>query len=370
MFGKRKSGGVYETENKRIKLDPEIEDKLSTVRDQLEKSNVQTDACCVMLESMAPGCLGPAMDERDELQTEGVDMIGKVIYAIEEEATEALRKADLICKDPEAAKQQLQKAKEEASKSKEKDEANRKEKQRAAERAKEALARANDMLRKANDVLSQQEAKQQKKKEEKEMVEDAFKEHFVPLRDGTWSKESEARGHFLALAPIFGYFNYEASLVAAFDKASKHKPGQRKTFDEETVRCAAFNGKIAGIDKQIQANIGPINQATEAVKMAERARAAAREQYKDALAELGSLSSRLRKWLAGLFAAGKELQDFPQSPQEALQRREAAREALESLQGPEGAVSAYEYLRDRVLSPDAAEPPAIEKTDSSWLPAF
>lgn len=212
------------------------------------------------------------------------------------------------------------------------------------------MAKADDTLRKANRGLHKLEDEKAALKEKRDMVEDAFLKHYVPIRDGDWGPESEATGHIRALGPIFRMFDYEDSLVAAFDKAGMHKPNIRKTFDNETIKCAAFEEQKAELERQIAAKAAPIGKAQKAQQAAEAAKAAAANKYNHALADLGSIIAALRKWLAGFGRFGRKLETFPATPQEADANRQRAKAALEELSGPEGAVSAYIYLRDRESS--------------------
>eukprot|EP00930_Biecheleria_cincta_P080906 TRINITY_DN693_c0_g2_i1.p1 TRINITY_DN693_c0_g2~~TRINITY_DN693_c0_g2_i1.p1 ORF type:complete len:357 (+),score=113.41 TRINITY_DN693_c0_g2_i1:52-1122(+) len=347
MFKRAAPVGEH-TETKRIKFQSNVEEKIEIVRKQVGNAVARSDECCVMLENMVPGCLGPAMDERDELQTEAVEMIGKVIHAIEELALKDLQLAEEICEDPEAAKKKLEEGAKDAQAGKDVAEKDKSAKLKAAQDAKAALAKADDTLKKANKGLHKLEDEKAALKNKRDRVEDAFIQHFVPIRDGDWGPLSEAQGHIQALRPIFQLFDYEDSLMAAFEKAGIHKPDVRKYFDNETIKCAAFDEQKANLDKEIAAKAAPIGKAQKAQQAAEAAKAAAAQKYNHALEDLGNILGAIRKLLAGLFGARRELEHFPATPQEADAKRQRAKAALEELTSPEGAISAYVYLRDRV----------------------
>eukprot|EP00930_Biecheleria_cincta_P080908 TRINITY_DN693_c0_g3_i1.p1 TRINITY_DN693_c0_g3~~TRINITY_DN693_c0_g3_i1.p1 ORF type:complete len:394 (+),score=125.17 TRINITY_DN693_c0_g3_i1:119-1183(+) len=337
-----------ETETKRIKFESEVEEKIGIVRKQVGNAEGRSDECCVMLENMVAGSLGPGIDERDELQSEAVEMIGKVILAVEEEAINAVKLAEEICEDPEAAKEKLNQEAKKADDEKKDADNQKAAKQKAAEDAKKNLGKAEDTLKKANKALHKLLDEKAALIDERDMVADAFTKHYVPIRDGDWGPESEARGHISALEPIFRSFDYEKSLIVAFAEAGLHKPDIRRFFDNETIKCAAFEERKGDLDKQIAAKAAPIGKAQKAQQAAQAAKAAAAQKYKDALADLGNILGAIRKWLAGLFKARRELDSFPKTPQEAEAKRQAAKAVLDELTGPAGAVSAYVWLRDRV----------------------
>eukprot|EP00930_Biecheleria_cincta_P080905 TRINITY_DN693_c0_g1_i1.p1 TRINITY_DN693_c0_g1~~TRINITY_DN693_c0_g1_i1.p1 ORF type:complete len:410 (+),score=123.99 TRINITY_DN693_c0_g1_i1:56-1231(+) len=344
-----------QTETKRLKFQSDVEEKIDIVRKQVGNAEARSDECCVMLENMVPGSLGPAMDERDELQTEAVEMIGKVIKAIEDEAVDKVKLAEEICEDPESVKKKVEEAAERAQAEKAAAEKDKPAKQKAAQDAKASLAKADDTLRKANNGLHKLEDEKADLKDKRDTVEDAFIQHFVPIRDGDWEAESEALAHIRALGPVFVGFDYEKSLMAAFKEAGMNKPASRRSFDNQTIKSAAFEERKAELDKQIAAKAAPIGKAQKAQQAAEAAKAAAAQKYNHTLADLGNVTGAIRKSNADALRARQELDTFPATPQEAEAKRQRAKAALEELTGPKGAVSAYIYLRDRVSNGNGKE---------------
>lgn len=188
--------------------------------------------------------------------------------------------------------------------------------------------------------------------EKRDGVAAAFEQHYKPIRDGDWGPESEAQRHISALVPLFRSFDYEPSLIEAFKEAGKIKPDVRRAFDNTTIKRAAFEEETARLDKEIAALAEPIAKTQKAQQAAEAAKAAKSQKYKDALADLGSILGAIRKWLAGLFRARRELESFPTTPAERKEKLEGAKADLEELTGPAGAVTAYVWLRDRMSQGD------------------
>uniref|UniRef100_A0A7S1AMQ6 Uncharacterized protein n=1 Tax=Noctiluca scintillans TaxID=2966 RepID=A0A7S1AMQ6_NOCSC len=70
--------------SKRLKFDANIEEQVQVVLRAVDNVEGRSSACQVMLSYMVPGCLGPALDERDKYQMESVEIIGRVLKELEE----------------------------------------------------------------------------------------------------------------------------------------------------------------------------------------------------------------------------------------------------------------------------------------------
>jgi hypothetical protein len=88
------------------------------------------------------------------------------------------------------------------------------------EEQRKAIARARMELQAAERNLAQAE-------KEKQIVEDAYNNHFVPLKEGRFSGDMEASRYVSALAQLFQSWQLEDCLLAGFRPAAIHKPVER-----------------------------------------------------------------------------------------------------------------------------------------------
>eukprot|EP00401_Gymnodinium_catenatum_P065374 CAMPEP_0117495058 /NCGR_PEP_ID=MMETSP0784-20121206/19936_1 /TAXON_ID=39447 /ORGANISM="" /LENGTH=367 /DNA_ID=CAMNT_0005289967 /DNA_START=83 /DNA_END=1186 /DNA_ORIENTATION=+ len=353
---KRKSAAseaIYRSEeprSKAVKIDHTVEDKLAVVGAAVGDAHGLFVSCQMMLESMVPGALGPAMDERDELQDEGVEMIGKVIGRLLEDRESDVQRTIAIRSDPDGTKVTMQGELADAQaavEAKVEDEAVR---GAGLKTARAELAAAQEELAAARSAVRKAESNLVALQDERKKYEDAYNIHFIPLRDGRFTTAVEAKQHVQALAPVFERFNYEASLIAGFSPAATLFLADREHWDNFTIENAekGFTEARSRLDDAVAVQTPLISEAVAAAAAAENEVKACLQKEYDAGLALGRARFALALARLKLADAKKALQNFPQTPKLAEAEEGAAIAALKAFK--DGPYEAYVYLRDRVAA--------------------
>jgi len=336
--------------SKALKLNTNTEEKLALVSAAVGNAHGRFLPCQVMLESMVPGALGPGLDERDELQDEGVQMIGKVMDGLLQEHKAALERKTAIANDPDGTNAIVQEELADAQSGVEAAVGDEAEKDRGLKAARADLDKAEKALAKAK--TDQKKAEQDLKSliEEKKAYEDAYNMHFIPLRDGQFNATAEARKHIQALIPIFAKFDYEGSLIAAFPPAAMCYPDARRNFDKLTMEDAekgflSFRHKLEG---EIAAADPLVSNAIALVAFGEDEVKTCKVKEYDAGLALGRSRFALAVAQLQLADAKKAVGEFPTTPKQAESMKVTAATTLEAFQT--GPYEAYVYLRDRVAA--------------------
>mmetsp|Transcript_28067 Transcript_28067/g.77531 ORF Transcript_28067/g.77531 Transcript_28067/m.77531 type:complete len:360 (+) Transcript_28067:85-1164(+) len=347
---KRRRVSVDEPASKASKPDITVEKKLSVVGAAVGNAHGRFLSCQVMLESMVPGALGPGLDERDELQDEGVQMIGKVMDGLLQEHKAALERKTAIATNPDGTKAIVQEEFADAQSGVDAAVGDEAEKDRGLKAARADLDAAEKALAKAK--ADQKKAEQDLKAliEQKKAYEDAYNMHFIPLRDGQFNATAEARKHLQALIPIFAKFDYEGSLIAAFPPAAMCYPDARRNFDKLTMEDAekgflSFRHKLEG---EIAAADPLVSNAIALVAFGEDEVKTCKVKEYDAGLALGRSRFALAVAQLQLADAKKAVGEFPTTPKQAESMKVTAATTLEAFQT--GPYEAYVYLRDRVAA--------------------
>lgn len=346
----RRTTGGEEREAKRRKFGDEIEEKISIVKDAMAALYGRTDESRSMLEHICSDALGPGTDERDEDQKQCVRMLGG---ALDELRGRLIREAEMredIRLNPEKARAEIQSAM-----------SSFREKLMVSEKdvtiRHKALRDARSVLGCANSELEASIAAHEKAKKELQGLESELQElqatcadHFTPIKQGSWIDSQEKMKHISELMPIFRKFEYEQSLIAAFQKAADHKPGDRGHFDQVTMECAEkdFAEGIHRLEATIKAREPGVAQAEDGVRCADDARENASQREREAAIELGTAIREKRENQLQKDEAQKYYDEFPEDDNALQALLAASKQALSDFSN--GPLQAYLFLRDRVAA--------------------
>lgn len=233
-------------------VSPQVQEKLATCINCLRTHFAGPEASKEMLAAMAPGCLGPVVGERDEFQSEGCVMIGNALHLKEEalladigdllpdlgrtaQDTAKLTEPDGLVADTShrcsrisfvgsgsSAIEIAELILGEKTSSISAFDARIEDTRKAKEQARIELLAAERKLAQAADV--------------KKILEDAYNNHFVALREGTFMGEMEASRHISVLMPLFESWNVEDCLLAGFRPAASHRPLERGEWCLEVMQ--------------------------------------------------------------------------------------------------------------------------------------
>mmetsp|Transcript_28068 Transcript_28068/g.77533 ORF Transcript_28068/g.77533 Transcript_28068/m.77533 type:complete len:360 (+) Transcript_28068:85-1164(+) len=347
---KRRRVSVDEPASKASKPDITVEKKLSVVGAAVGNAHGRFLSCQVMLESMVPGALGPGLDERDELQDEGVQMIGKVMEKLLRDCTADLERKAAIVQDPDGTKGIMKGSTVEAQAAVEAAVKDETEKDAGFKAARADLNAARKALTDAKSAQKKAEQELSALIKEKEAYEDAYNMHFKPLRDGQYKTLTEAKHHVQALIPLFKMFEYEDSLIAGFPPAAERYPDDRRHFDSLTVKDAEKGFVSSGqkLEGAIAVAEPLVSSAGAAVVAAEDEVEVCKEKEYEAGLALGRSRFALAVAQLQLADAKKAVGEFPTTPKQAESMKVTAATTLEAFQT--GPYEAYVYLRDRVAA--------------------
>lgn len=347
---RRPFGGGDDREPKRLRFDDTIDEKLVAVRDAVSSLYGRTEESCTMLEQMCAGALGPGMDERDDDQNQCVEMIGR---AIEELKNRLLRQAEAredYKSNPEKAKAEIQAAVYAYQDKVAISEKNVAIKHKTLRESKGILAAASAELEAA--IASHEHAKRELQSLEAELddLQDKNAEHFIPIKLGSWKTNHEKMKHLTELLPLFKKFEYEDSLIAAFQKAADHKPDDRGRFDQVTMQSAEkdFADGIHRLESTIKAQEPVVSRAEDGVKCADDAREQAARREREAAIELGAAIQERRQHQLHKDEVQKAYDEFPRDEKALQHMLDASRQSL--VEFSNGPLQAYIYLRDRVAA--------------------
>jgi len=207
--------------------------------------------------------------------------------------------------------------------------------------------------------LANAEAKTSQIEAEREYFNDAYHDHFLPLRDGVWSKMQEANLHVDIIVPLCAKFGFEESLTCGFPPAARNKPHMRGPFDV-TVMKELEKGLLAHVDQLGEKHTKATNieaEARKAATTARNAREATVQSKQKTSADLQVAEAEEKKMEEVLKEATKVLRDFPVWLQETNESCNYERTQLKALR--EGAIVAFQFLKDR-LSHDGKPAPALK----------
>eukprot|EP00927_Polykrikos_kofoidii_P070455 TRINITY_DN6674_c0_g1_i1.p1 TRINITY_DN6674_c0_g1~~TRINITY_DN6674_c0_g1_i1.p1 ORF type:complete len:310 (+),score=87.92 TRINITY_DN6674_c0_g1_i1:206-1135(+) len=303
-----------------------------------------------MLESMVPGCLGPGLDERDDLQEKAVEIIADVMEGMKAAVVGDMRMMEGFMLDPEAAKLSAQKDVQNAVEGIDETDQILKDTKHDFEVACNSHENAREVFQKAVEALDEAQKQRQNKVNEHRAFEDAFETHFIPLRDGTFQSAAEGERHLRALRPYLHQLQFEASLVAAFWTAGRRVPDERRHFDNFTVgeveeRFDTYKKEMFAEVEQLGPHVTIVERELEAAAAADAARTddmrAAGLAYGKAFKAAG-----VAKRDGGLLH--RALEEAPRTKEQAMEQYAHAQKQLNAfLQGP---YDSFLRLKQRISS--------------------
>eukprot|EP00403_Amphidinium_massartii_P034439 CAMPEP_0178438336 /NCGR_PEP_ID=MMETSP0689_2-20121128/35537_1 /TAXON_ID=160604 /ORGANISM="Amphidinium massartii, Strain CS-259" /LENGTH=738 /DNA_ID=CAMNT_0020060729 /DNA_START=22 /DNA_END=2239 /DNA_ORIENTATION=- len=284
-------------------LDDKGEARVKKVRDKLEDPSAVTGdiskRTLAMLSDLAGGAVGPSAADRKDAQKAGADMIRR---ALRSRQSSLLAQLDKAAKDAKYSAEQLQQFKgAEGPKLLEEELAS---KAKLVERAEDAQKKACGAAVDTAEVAEKEAAqKYSAMSAEAKAAEDAFKEHFLPLKDGSCASDREVRQHLSACNGLLESWKCEDCLVAGFAPAAGHKPDVRgtwckkvmeeieKMFKAETAKAA---GKLATASSELNAKKQELADAKARCSEAKNRLAAAQKEHQD----VQQLQSSVLSWAA------------------------------------------------------------------------
>lgn len=333
---------------KRLKFSANIEEKIEILLKAVDNAVDHLPACQVMLASMVPGCLGPALDERDSVQMKAVDSIGKVILEQERVAREDVQRMTAFSEDLEVGKaafaRQLSAAREAVTL----------QRQVVAQRVTELkhAQMETDQSRQTMRLLS---LKLQEAQLNKTRASDALRSfdqscsaHFVPLKEGRFDDETQAMLHVDAVECLLKERKCEESLRNGFVSAAKLKPSAREHFDAIVVK------EVGEYLKEALKNLREEDEAMDPVLRSVETQIMEASGNHDNLISmeraagiaLQSASAEERRAVACLNNFEAIQADLPESAERAKEILAVNTDVLEKVRA--GPVAAFHFLKDRV----------------------
>lgn len=268
---------MTQASSKRTTFPPEVERRIATLRKAVGSVRGRSDYCQAMLDSIVHGCLGPGLDQRDDLQTRAVDIVGEVVDALHDKRVRDVKKKEAYLASPEDAKADaLSEAKEADAKASDAAE-DSVVKEKALCEDELALDKAQIALKNANMAFAGAKKRLDDQERLCAALSSVYEEHFVPLRDGLFATKTEADGHINHLKSYSQRYGYEESLICAFAPAARNKPAERGHFDAKTMV-----EKEKGFVEKRDAALAEIKGLQVAKEEAEHDVARAEQDVKDA----------------------------------------------------------------------------------------
>merc|ERR1719265_589659 len=231
--------GQYDTVRKTsmvYKHDSQVSDKVNIIVNALGRYSLLSVPCKDMLTGMVPGSLGPAKNERDEFQSEGVEMIGRALRLIIEELERQCHELEMKVASAKEELSAIEMRVSEAGRDlQEKKEVTAMKGQMVTE-AKKLLDEATKDRTIAQKNVSSAEAKVRQAESEKLYREDLYNGRFLPLMNGKFATTMEASSHLDVLRPALQKWDMEVCLLAAFGEAGKKYPADRREWCTQTMR--------------------------------------------------------------------------------------------------------------------------------------
>jgi tellurium resistance protein TerZ len=330
-----------------IRFTDEVKVKLAIVADAASKAKFRSETCQIMLESIVPGSAGSGLDERDSLQERALDIIGEVIEDLHVGLESDVKIQHGWVTDPDATKAELEKLAQLAEEGGERADDKAKEKEAALEAAEMALQACKDRLAAALKAVGDTRRNHKDKLQMLQSLENAYTQHFLPLKNGDFKSKSDADLHVKFLKMFFQQFGYEDSLMVAFQPASTRYPDSRRNFDNITMTEAEkgflekdhLEREVSDLEQAVVSREREQEAAADDVRAAEKSIREAGLEYGRALTDKNLANAKSAD-------AAEKARTIPKTPQDAQKQLQIAERKLAAFM--ESPYAAYQWLKNRV----------------------
>lgn len=326
-----------------------VDEKIQIVSDAVGATPGRQEACLHMLVSMCAGGLGPAHNERDDFQRDGVTMIGRALNLIEEYIMKVISELEMKlsqAKDVVVGLEDRQKILE----------ANLRQAQevssmkgQAVTDAKKACDEALQQKRAIQNSLKKAEADMAVASREKAFVEDLYNSHFLPLMNGNFTGLSEANMHIDALRSPLQSWGCEDCLLAGFCESARHTLKERKEWCTRSMQGVDqfFQKPLQDAEAKYLESKEVVERLRRDLRAAEDLCAERDEAHSRAVEELQQARMTENQCAEELNALRKELQAAIYAVKDASRKLEDKKAELQGFK--DGPLEAYNWLKDNAI---------------------
>jgi len=265
---------------------------------------VLPDECRKMLTTMIPKSLCVPLDERHQLQTQCVEMLGEAIREVQAKMQEAIDAEQAEVVKVESTKYELegelQQAKVMLTQKQEKLTAS----DNVLAEASKSVLSAKATLTSSQDEKNTFESGCMQIRSDKEAFEHVSANDLNKLCGGTW-EEGNAQKHFDAVAALFGKFTLEESLLSVLPGSLMKKPAERGSFDHMAVTQLdeSIQGKLRELTSAVEQQAPQAQERDAAVASAQKAYDEASEEQKKAAGAMSVAQDEEKTAIAAVKAA-------------------------------------------------------------------
>lgn len=305
------------------------------------------EQCSKMLLAMLPQSLCVPVDERQEYQHLGVEMIHKTVTNLKESLQTALDAESQKVVEAEEKKAALDKGVTSSDEALAVAQAATAERQSELTSASEAVVAAQAKVTKTEEDQRTGDAALVSAKSDKEILEAAFAGDFKTLKDGAY-EDGQANQHFKSLKSLFGKLSMEESLKNAGPGALMKKPGERGGFDNTVVEEfeKSFQTKIAELEAILSSGQPDSDARAAAVSSAKQEHEEAETKQKEASASLLAAKEAQKESVAALKAAKAAVTAYKPEYKAATELRDEKKAELDTF--VELTISTFMELKDKV----------------------
>lgn len=266
-----------------------VQGHIDVICEALRSAPRRSEASRQLFVAQVTSSLGVALDERDAYQEFAVETCASELKAISEVLQSKAVKREKMIYDLDGMQAALEKELVQLRASVENADGGVKATEAAAQAAKVERQRCQAEVQAAVDAKKQVDDEHQQMTAELGVYRATYREHFLPLRDGTDAGAQEVQKHHNALLPLFQVFGFEKSLLGAFGFAVQESLGSRREFDI-TIFSAVDTGflkQMTDLEGRIKGKEPGLASASKLLAKAEKALVAARAAERTAASKLG-----------------------------------------------------------------------------------
>jgi hypothetical protein len=340
--------------------------KYNTIIGALENDGRQTfsDECRQMLKNSVLTSLCVAQDERHEIQTRLVEMIGTVIRETMEKLKEIAEKERSDSADVELAHKALIDAQAAAGQALTDGQAHTESQKAAFEEAQKASEAAAQVLGENQEAQRKGDEHTSAKTKERDAVAAALSTDLAAIVSGGEASGEPERKHVDSLVALATKLGLEDSLLEAMPSVLPKRPESRNSFDQMVLDqlSECLRKRVQDIESDLAAQGPATEERAAAVASAEAALEAAKGAQEQAAEALRVSEARRDELKAAKDAADKEVKNH-------LPQQKKVAKAVEKKQwdvdGFQIAVDIFEQLRDRSTKTAEAAPESMEPAEAT-----
>mmetsp|Transcript_59640 Transcript_59640/g.141916 ORF Transcript_59640/g.141916 Transcript_59640/m.141916 type:complete len:390 (+) Transcript_59640:123-1292(+) len=351
------------TAKKPAGFDEGVKEKIETIKEVLSSTELLPSSTASMLAGALMHSLALYKEDRHEVQTKAVEMVGSaldiMLAAYEKAISDSAEKLTEAKASEEEKKEELTKAEaavEEATKTvEEKDKASEEGEVKVAT-AKAALAEAEEAQTKGDEDLASAETK-------KANLESVMAEMYTPIKEGTSPTDARAVNAFMKKLKDFS-MSIDSSLMGTAPAAMTKAPAERGEFDKVVFDSfdSEFSKLMEGFEKTLADGEPGKAERAAAVEKAQAELTEAEASNTTLSEEAATAAKALKEAQAVVKAAKKAVKEAGPAVKAAASSQKVAEAALAEFK--DGALAAYKELAERCIPPPEPveeEMPAAEE---------